>query len=158
MIDLDHFDFTSSDRHLVARIHDFKLDRWIFPGRQFRKIRPDHPVEDMRLERLNGFFLCVDDNRLVVNAKHAVRQQRQTDDMVHVRMGQEYVTNPGHLIERQIAQTGACVYQQIIIDQEGSGSQVRTYATGPSEYFNLHTAFLLSCTTFREASNTWTSL
>jgi hypothetical protein len=34
-------------------------------------------------------------------------------------MGQKYMTDTGHMIERQIAQTGTCVYQQVIIDQEG---------------------------------------
>ena len=64
----------------------------------------------MRLERLDGLFQRVHNDRLIVYAKHAVGQQRQSDDVIHMRMRQKDMTNTGHVVQRQIAEAGARVY------------------------------------------------
>ena len=138
VIDRNHFDFTRTDTDLVAGIHYLKVNRRLFPGRQFREIGPDDPVEDMILDRFNRRFLGVHHDRLVVHAEHAIGEQRQADDVIHMRMRQKYMTNTGHLIERQIAQSGTRVNQQIVIDQKGGRPQIRPDTARPSEYLNLH--------------------
>jgi hypothetical protein len=57
-------------------------------------------------------------------------------------MCQKYVTDAGHLVKRQVAQPGAGIDQYIVVDQKGSGSQVCTDTTGPSEYLYLHALVL----------------
>ena len=64
----------------------------------------------MRFEGLDRFCLGVHDNGFIMHTEHAVGQQRQTNDVIHMGMGQKYMTYTGHMIERQIAQTGTCVY------------------------------------------------
>jgi hypothetical protein len=53
-------------------------------------------------------------------------------------MRQEYMTNTGHLIERQVAQSGTRVYQHIVIHQKGGRPKIRPDTTRPTEYLNLH--------------------
>jgi hypothetical protein len=53
-------------------------------------------------------------------------------------MRQKYMTDTGHLVEWQVAQSGTGINQQIIIDEKGSGSQVCPDTTCPSEYLYLH--------------------
>ena len=35
----------------------------------------------------------------VVHTKHAIGEQGQADNMIHMRMRQKYMTNTGHLVE-----------------------------------------------------------
>ena len=60
---------------------------------------------------MNRFFLSVNHDRFIVHTKHAISEQRQADDVIHMRMRQEYMTDTGHLVERQIAQSGTGINQ-----------------------------------------------
>ena len=66
----------------------------------------------------NRFFLGMHHDGLIVHAEHTVGEQGQADNMIHMRMRQKYMTDTGHLVERQIAQSGTGINQQIVIDQE----------------------------------------
>ena len=54
-----------------------------------------------------------------MNLKNLNSLKKKRGHVIHVGMSQEYMTDTGHLIERQIAEPGTRVYQQIVIDQKG---------------------------------------
>jgi hypothetical protein len=66
---------------------------------------------------------------------HRVHQQRDHRDVVKVRMGDEDVINLQELVVLQITHPGACIDQDVVIDQQCRGALVApTYsATAPPE-------------------------
>ena len=115
-----HFDVFAERAELQGLANDDFVER--HKGRvgagDGSKVGPDHVVEDMDAQRLDGGALRVHAQRLAAAAGDGVDHQRQGDDMVKVGMGQQHVINTGHFVEREIAHTGTGVDQEIVVDQK----------------------------------------
>ena len=84
MIDGDGGHAELSDLHWPARVHGEKLKDRTFAIRQLGEIRIHVPVEDMRVKAFQHLRNADQDHGPCRIIEEAVRQRRQTLDMVEV--------------------------------------------------------------------------
>ena len=104
---------------------------------QAREIRPDHPIEDVLAQGLDGLRQGMDLDGLEVGqaarslaqADHAVGQQGHTQDVVEVAVAEQDVVNARQLVQPQLAHPTACVDEDVVIEQEGGGVAARRNRT-----------------------------
>src|SRR2546422_9404941 len=69
--------------------------------RQFRKARIDIPVEDVPLEQVDYYLCRMNANRFLQTCEEVVNKDRQTGNVVHVRMRDNDIANQLTLFVRQ---------------------------------------------------------
>ena len=71
-------------------------------------------------------------------AHHAVGEQPDRQDVVEVRMADQDVLDPGQRVERHVADAGAGVDQDVIVEQEGGCPATGGDGAGATEYLDDH--------------------
>ena len=71
-------------------------------------------------------------------AHHAVGEQADRQDVVEVRMADQDVLDPGQRVERQVADAGAGVDQDVVVEQERRRPAAGGDGAGTTEYLNDH--------------------
>src|SRR6266850_2038483 len=141
------------DRRDVAsrqgnRFSDFDLlvaQKWRLGGRDLAEIGPDRPVEKMVAHDLDRGALGIDRERLGPHAAHRVDEERNRGHVVEVRVRDEDVVDQRELGERQVADAGAGVDQNVAVEKKGGGAQVPPAdPSRAAEHSQSHALLLIS--------------
>jgi hypothetical protein len=71
----------------------------------------------MSLQGVQRFRKGMDANGRLPGQAYCIRQERQAGDMVQMGMRQEHMIDPHKFCQRQVADTGPCINQDVVIDQ-----------------------------------------
>ena len=111
-------EFAVINPHGIAGITDRIPQHRIFRRRQFAEVRPDHVVKQMRLDSFDGLLAAVHRYGLIeILIENAIDQHRQSSNMIEMGMGQEYVPNRPDIGKLKVADAGACIKKDIIVDE-----------------------------------------
>ena len=109
---------------------------------QAGEVGPDHPVEDVGAQGRQGFRQRVHGDRLAAEqragAHDAVGQQRDGQHVVEVRVADEDVVDPRHLVEREVAHAGAGIDEQAVAQQERGGLATGGDGPGAAQHADDH--------------------
>jgi hypothetical protein len=109
---------------------------------QAREVGPDHAVEDVQPQGRDGGRQCVHAHRRAAGgaplAGDAVGQQADGQHVIQVGVGDQDVVDARHLLQREIAHTGAGVDENVVVEQEGSGSVAGGNRSRATEDADLH--------------------
>jgi hypothetical protein len=108
------------------------------------EIRPDGVVEDVRLQRIDRALQGMNLYRRRPPRRDGVHHQRQRRDVVQVRMREQHVVDAGHLVEREVAHTGAGVDQHVVVEQKRRGPAVLGDGSRAAQYTYFHEVFRLA--------------
>src|SRR5438477_585345 len=115
-------------------------------ARDLAEVRPDRPVEEVVAHDLDRRPAGIYGQRLRTHAADRVDQKWNRGDVIEVRMRDEDAIDLRQLGERQVANAGAGVDQDVAVDQERGGAQVPAAdsAGGPEDaqahpYFSAKT-------------------
>src|SRR5215470_1934832 len=106
-----------------------EVDRLVAQERPLRardlgEIRPDRPVEQVVLQDLDRRGNRVDGERRVAHLTHGVDHERNGGDVIEVRVGEEDVVDRRELREREVADAGPRVDQDVAVEQHRGGAQM----------------------------------
>src|SRR5262245_5808517 len=106
-----------------------EVDRLVAQERPLRardlgEVGPDRPVEDVVLQDLERRGNRVDRERLVAHLSHGVDHERDRGDVIEVRVGEEHMVDRRELREREVADAGPGVDQDVAIEQHRGGAQM----------------------------------
>ena len=105
--------------------------------RNHAEIRPDFPVEDVVLEYLPGFPGGMDGDVLLAHSNDGIHQQRDTGDVIEMRVGYEDVIDSHHGFDGKIGDTGAGIDEDVVIHQYGGRAQIAADAPAAAQYADL---------------------
>lgn len=88
------------------------------------EVWPDDVVEDVRLERVNGGLRGMHMQGRVAAGGHGVNHERQGGDVIQVGVGEQHVGDAAHFIQGEVADAGAGVKQQVVVEQKRGGAAV----------------------------------
>ena len=137
-----HLDLLAAEQHRLADGDRRQCQGRMLGARQPGEVGPDHAIEDVGAQRRQRLGQRVDlDRRTTFDlalADHAVGQQPDRKHMVEMRMGDQDVLDPGQRLERQVADAGAGVHQDVVVQQERSRPAAGRDGTGAAEHLNDH--------------------
>jgi len=135
-----HFDAAFAERDDLPDLEGDQLEQRRIRRRQPREVGPDHAVEDVRAQRVDGGRQRVHLDRLAILAvaDHAVGQQADGQHMVQVRVADQDVVDGVQLVEREIADARAGVDQHVAVEQERRGAAVAADGARTAEDADLH--------------------
>src|SRR3990170_126743 len=78
-------------------------------------------------------------DRARTHASHGIHHEGNRSDVVEVRMGDEDMVDLAEFGQRKVADPGACVDQQVVVDQERGGPQMAPAdASRAAQYAQAH--------------------
>ena len=137
-----HLDAVAVQAHLLAHRQRLEAQRRRLGARQAGEIGPDDAVEDVAAQRVQRLGQGVDDDRAAplaaTHAHDAVGQQADREHVVEVGMADEDVVDAGQLVQAEVADAGAGVDQDRLVEQERRGPAAGGDGPGTSEDANDH--------------------
>ena len=120
-----HLDALAGGFDHLAHLDGRQREDGLLGARQAREVGPDHAVEDVRAQRSESLGQGMDADRalagLAARPHDAVGEQADGKDVVEVRVADEDVLDARQGVERQVADAGAGVDEDVVVDQEGRG-------------------------------------
>jgi hypothetical protein len=137
---VEHLDALAVQLEHLADGERHEREHRMLGARQAREVGPDDAVEDVRAQRRQRLGQRVDLDRTARRAlaHDAVGEQPDRQDVIEVRMADQDVLDPGQRIERHVADAGAGVDQDVIVEQEGRCPATCGDGAGATEYLDDH--------------------
>jgi hypothetical protein len=89
-------------------------DRMLSVGHN-SEIRPEHPVEQMLVERVDHRLARVNNDRALPPIEHGIQQERQASYVIEMAVRKQYVVDADEFLHPEFGDAGTCVEQDIVI-------------------------------------------